>query len=75
MDNSRAATKALSEGQAVTESFTATVTDQNGATDTQVVTVTVNGSNDVAQLGGFTQGFESDSAGIVAGGDHMGRWS
>ena len=64
VDNSRAATKALSEGQVVTESFTAKVTDQHGATDTQVVTVTVNGSNDVAQLGGFKQGFKSDSAGL-----------
>ncbi|WP_436212241.1 beta strand repeat-containing protein, partial [Bradyrhizobium sp. LjRoot220] len=66
VDNARAETRALAEGQAVTESFIATVTDQNGATATQTVTVTVNGSNDIAQLG-FNQGFESDSAGILSG--------
>jgi VCBS repeat-containing protein len=37
---------ALDEGQIETETFTATVTDVNGATATQVVTITVNGTND-----------------------------
>ena len=47
LDNSRTATQQLREGQSVTESFTTTVTDDKGATATQVVTVTINGTNDV----------------------------
>ena len=39
-------TQALKEGQTVTESFTATVTDDFGATATQVVTITITGTND-----------------------------
>ncbi len=50
LDNGRAATQALNEGQSVTESFTATVTDDKGATASQVVTVTVNGTNDAPQI-------------------------
>ncbi|MBP6497059.1 MAG: VCBS domain-containing protein, partial [Campylobacteraceae bacterium] len=37
----------LKEGQSVTEQFTVIVTDDQGATDTQVVTITVRGTNDV----------------------------
>jgi len=37
----------LKEGQSVTEQFTVIVTDDQGATDTQVVTITVQGTNDV----------------------------
>jgi len=36
----------LQEGQNVTETFTVIVTDEHGATDTQVVTITVQGTND-----------------------------
>ena len=46
LDNASPATDALAEGQSETESFTATVTDEWGATASQVVTVTVNGTND-----------------------------
>lgn len=38
--------EALTEGQTVTERFTATVTDDQGATATQIVTVTLTGTND-----------------------------
>lgn len=37
----------LKEGQSVTEQFTVIVTDDKGAIDTQVVTITVQGTNDV----------------------------
>ncbi|NOT71645.1 MAG: tandem-95 repeat protein, partial [Hyphomicrobium sp.] len=40
------AAQALKEGQSLTETFTATVTDDKGAIATQVVTVTVTGTND-----------------------------
>ncbi len=36
----------LAEGQEVTETFTATATDTNGAAVTQVVTITISGAND-----------------------------
>src|SRR5207248_3051124 len=39
-------TQAPREGQTVTETFTATVTDDFGATATQVVTLTISGTND-----------------------------
>ncbi|MHA7772358.1 VCBS domain-containing protein [Roseibium sp. M-1] len=46
LDNANGGTDALAEGEVVTETFTATVTDDFGATATQVVTVTVTGTND-----------------------------
>jgi len=46
LNNADGDTQGLNEGQSVTESFTATVTDDFGATATQVVTVTINGTND-----------------------------
>lgn len=45
-----AAAEALNSGQAVVETFTATVTDQFGATATQTVTVTVNGATDTGPV-------------------------
>ncbi|WP_432698375.1 VCBS domain-containing protein [Marinobacterium sp. YM272] len=47
LDNSRAATQGLTEGQVETERFTVVVTDEQGASATQVITVTVQGSNDL----------------------------
>jgi uncharacterized delta-60 repeat protein len=46
LDNTAAATQALAEGQAATETFTASVRDEWGATTQQQVTVTVHGAND-----------------------------
>src|SRR4029078_11846627 len=39
-------TNALAEGTSVTDTFTATVTDDKGATATQTVTITITGTND-----------------------------
>jgi len=46
LDNSLAATDALEEGQMVTQTFNVVVTDEFGATDTQPVTITIQGTND-----------------------------
>ena len=46
LDNSLAATDALEEGQRVTQTFNVVVTDEFGATDTQPVTITIQGTND-----------------------------
>ncbi|PIE36353.1 MAG: hypothetical protein CSA53_08095, partial [Gammaproteobacteria bacterium] len=64
LDNSLAATQGLTNGQEVTETFTATVTDDKGATDTQVITVTVTGTNDVPVItaGGTTTGSVTELA-------------
>lgn len=50
LNNSLPGTQALAAGQNVAEVFTATVTDEHGATATQTVTVTVTGTNDAAVL-------------------------
>jgi len=47
LDNTLEATQALKEGQSVTQTYTARVTDDFGAYVDQTVTVTINGSNDV----------------------------
>jgi len=46
LDNSLAATDALEEGQMVTQTFNVVVTDEFGATDTQAVTINIQGTND-----------------------------
>lgn len=46
LNNADTDTNALAEGASVTDSFTATVTDDFGATATQLVTVTITGTND-----------------------------
>jgi len=46
LDNNLAATQALAEGQSVSQSYVARVTDNNGATADQTVSITINGSND-----------------------------
>ena len=71
LDNSRAATQALAAGQVATESFTATVTDDHGATATQVVTITVTGTNDAPVATADTGAVIEDHVltGTVAGND------
>lgn len=46
LDNTDVDTDALAAGQVVTESFTVIVTDDQNATASQIVTVTITGSND-----------------------------
>ncbi len=66
LDNTRAATQALNDGEQRRETFTAVVTDEHGATREQVITVTVNGSNDdITGLGNETISVLED--GVVNG--------
>src|SRR5205085_1000193 len=75
LDNSDGDTQALREGQTVTETFTATVTDDFGATATQVVTLTISGTNDspvitsnaAAAAGAVSEAGNLDNGAVVAG--------
>jgi T1SS-143 domain-containing protein len=64
LDNGLPATQALAEGDTVTETFTVKVTDAHGATDTQVVTITVAGANDAPVITGSTATSVTDLGGI-----------
>ena len=48
--------QALAEGQKVTDTITVTVDDGNGGTATQVITVTVIGTNDAPTISGTATG-------------------
>ncbi|MEB5967447.1 VCBS domain-containing protein, partial [Comamonas testosteroni] len=48
LDNANQDVQALKSGQSITESFTVTVDDGHGGKATQVVTVTINGTDDGA---------------------------
>lgn len=53
----------LAETDIVTETFTATVIDDKGATVSQDVTVTITGTNDAPAIGAVTGGTLADTAG------------
>ncbi len=69
LDNSLAATQALGAGETGTETFTATVTDAYGATDTQVITVTITGTNDVPVVAPDMNSVTEDAADAAGHGD------
>ncbi|WOE42759.1 Ig-like domain-containing protein [Acinetobacter chinensis] len=48
--------QALAVGESLTDTVTVTVTDKSGGTDTQVLSITVNGSNDLPVLSGVITG-------------------
>ncbi|MEO2017324.1 MAG: VCBS domain-containing protein [Fuerstiella sp.] len=52
----------LGEGEVVTAVFTITVTDDEGATDTEDVTITITGSNDSASISGDNAGAMNENA-------------
>src|SRR5207253_1785141 len=54
----------LSAGQSITDSFTAVSSD---GTASQLVTVTIHGTNDTPVLGGVTTGAITEDVGVVAG--------
>src|SRR5690606_6670262 len=66
LDNSKPATQALKEGQTVTQTYTARVTDEFGAYAEQTITVTINGTNDVPVVTNTT----ADAQGAVSEAGH-----
>jgi len=52
LNNELAATQALKEGEVVTQSYTARVSDEFGGYVDQVITVTITGTNDLPVFGG-----------------------
>ena len=52
IDNSQV--QFLGVGETITLNFDVTVTDNNGATDTKIVTVTINGIDDIPEITGIT---------------------
>ncbi|CAB3923074.1 hypothetical protein LMG1861_05571 [Achromobacter piechaudii] len=68
LDNANAQVQALAAGQKVTDTITVTVDDGNGGTAQQVITITVNGTNDAPTIGGATTGaVTEDGAQVISG--------
>src|SRR6185312_16212390 len=63
-DDSQTAIQQLGAGQSITDSFTAVSSD---GTASQIVTVTINGTNDVPLIGGVSTGAVTEDVGVVAG--------
>ena len=63
-DNSQTAIQQLGAGQSITDSFTAVSSD---GTASQIVTVTIYGTNDAAVIGGVSIGAVTEDVGVVAG--------
>jgi len=62
--NAQIAVQQLGAGQSLTDSFTATSFD---GTKTQLVTVTINGTNDVPVIGGVSTGSVTEDVAVAAG--------
>ena len=68
LDNSRAATQALAEGEQHIEQFTVRGQDASGTPVLQVIAVQVNGSNDNPLIGGVHQGSVVEDLSMTASG-------
>ena len=67
LDNTNPVVQALSDGDTLTEQFEYTLLDNDGDTDTAVLTITINGDNDVPTVDVPTQGEDGtlvDEAGL-----------
>ena len=67
LNNALAATEALKEGEAVTQTYTARVTDNAGAFVDQTIVVTINGTNDVPEVTSVV----GDSVGVLTEAGHL----
>ena len=61
LDNTNAAVQALNVGQTLTDTFTATTVDGTA----QLVTITINGTNDAAVISGATSGSVTEAGGVA----------
>ncbi|MCE8040284.1 retention module-containing protein [Halomonas sp. MCCC 1A11062] len=68
LDNASPAVQGLITGQSVSDSFTVEVSDGNGGTATQVVTVTIHGSDDGAVISGQDSGLVKEDEILSTGG-------
>ncbi|MUK91775.1 retention module-containing protein [Aliivibrio fischeri] len=68
IDNSLPATQALTEGESVEDTFTVTVDDGQGGTDTIEIIITVVGTNGVPIIGGDTVGEVTEDTTLTATG-------
>ncbi|MBE0495145.1 MAG: tandem-95 repeat protein [Campylobacterales bacterium] len=67
LSNGNGEVNALNEGETLTETFTYTIRDANGAIATSTLTITINGTNDAPVISGQTSG-EASEAGVVTDG-------
>ncbi|MFO0993533.1 MAG: VCBS domain-containing protein [Hyphomicrobiales bacterium] len=65
-DNSQQAIQQLGANQSITDSFTAVSAD---GTDSQVITVTIDGTNDGAEIGGVSTGSVTEDVAVTEEGD------
>ena len=63
LDNSNAAVQALNAGQTLTDTFTAVTVDGTQ----QLVTITINGTNDAAVISGTVSGSVTEAGGVANG--------
>ncbi|KZD09030.1 hypothetical protein AUP43_07990, partial [Oceanibaculum pacificum] len=67
LDNDSAAVQALEEGETVTDVFTYTIVDDQGATDTATLTVTITGRNDAPVATDNENDIQEDATDPVTG--------
>src|SRR4029079_2505222 len=63
LDNSNAAVQELNVGDTLTDTFTATTVDGTA----QLVTITINGTNDAAVISGTVSGSVTEAGGVGSG--------
>ena len=68
LNNASPAVQALDAGETLTDTYTFTVTNQDGATETQTVTITITGADDAITTGGTTTGNVGEDGTLTASG-------
>ncbi|MDP2244381.1 VCBS domain-containing protein [Pseudomonas sp.] len=73
LNNAAENVQALAQGQSETDSFTVIVTDEHGAADSQTVTITITGTDDLPELtgditGAVTEDINDDEGSLFATG-------
>src|SRR6185312_6930889 len=66
LDNNDADTNALAQGASVTDQFSYTMVDANGATATSTLTITITGTNDAPVVQDVSTSAQEDGAAVTA---------